>query len=106
IMVSLPVGLDAGPALDRVVTTSLRPGIKVVHREVSPITSASPFDSKEVLGLKRALAATNPGVPVIPIVNAFAETTSAEFRARGIAAYGFTPFQIDPIDSARRHGDD
>jgi len=106
IMVSLPVGGDAGPVLDRVVAEHVRPGVRVIHREVSPVTSCSPFDTDDVGALRRVFQATNPGVPFIPIVNAFAETTSAEFRARGIPAYGFIPFQIDPIDSARRHGAD
>jgi acetylornithine deacetylase/succinyl-diaminopimelate desuccinylase-like protein len=106
IMVSLPVGADAGPALDRVVAANLRPGVRVIHREVSPVTACSPFDTDDIRALRRVLAATNPGVPVIPIVNAFAETTSAVFRARGIPAYGFTPFQMDPVDTARRHGND
>ena len=52
------------------------------------------------------MEAVSPGVPVIPIVNSFSETTSLEFRKRGIPAYGFTPFQIDPLDAARRHGND
>jgi acetylornithine deacetylase/succinyl-diaminopimelate desuccinylase-like protein len=104
IVVSLPVGADAGPTLDRIVAGSMRPGVRVIHREVSPVTACSPFDTDDVRALRRVLAATNPGVPFIPIVNAFAGTTSAVFRARGIPAYGFIPFQIDPIDSARRHG--
>jgi acetylornithine deacetylase/succinyl-diaminopimelate desuccinylase-like protein len=40
------------------------------------------------------------------MVNSFAGTTSIEFRKRGIPAYGFTPFMIDPMDAARRHGND
>jgi acetylornithine deacetylase/succinyl-diaminopimelate desuccinylase-like protein len=106
IMVSLPVGVPAGPTLDRVIAENLRPGVRVIHREVSPVTACSPFDTADIRALRRVLGATNPGVPGIPIVNAFAETTSAVFRARGIPAYGFTPFQMDPVDSARRHGDD
>jgi acetylornithine deacetylase/succinyl-diaminopimelate desuccinylase-like protein len=106
IMVSVPVGVPAGPTLDRIIAENLRPGVRVIHREESPVTACSSFDTGDVRAIRRVLAATNPGVAVIPIVNAFAETTSAEFRARGIPAYGFTPFQMDPIDSARRHGND
>ncbi len=106
IMVSLPVGMAAAPVLDRVLAESLRPGVRVVTRLEAPVTGVSSFDDEDVASIRRVLAATNPGVPVIPIVNAFAETTSAEFRARGIRAYGFTPFQIDPIDASRRHGSD
>jgi len=104
IMVSLPVGMDAGPILERLLAETLRPGVRVISRQRGPATSASEFDHPDVRAIRRVIAATNPGVPVIPVVNAFSETTSAEFRARGIRAYGFTPFQIDPVDASRRHG--
>jgi len=40
------------------------------------------------------------------VIDTFGDTTSFEFRRRGIPAYGFTPYQMDPIDAARRHGID
>lgn len=106
IVVSLPVGMDAGPALARVVAENLRPGVTVVHEEVSPVGRCSPYPTGDTRAIARALEATNPGIPAIPIVNAFSETTSAFFRSRGIPAYGFTPFMIDPIDAANRHGNE
>jgi len=103
VMVSMPVGMDAAPELGKFLA-ALPPGVRLFHREDAPVTGSSNFDAPEVLAIERVLQAAEPGVPVIPIVNAFAETTSAFFRARGIRAYGFTPFQIDPLDAAARHG--
>ena len=106
IVVSLPVGFDAGPMLEKVLKENLRSGVRVVHKEIAPISACSPFPSGDTRAIERVLAAASPGIPMIPIVNAFAETTSATFRSRGVAAYGFTPFMIDPIDSANRHGNE
>lgn len=103
LMISMPVGMDAGPELRRLLGT-MPPGVKIVSSDVSPVTGASRFDAPEVRAIERVLEAAEPGIPVIPIVNAFSETTSTLFRARGIRAYGFTPFQIDPLDAAARHG--
>ena len=106
IAVSMPVGMDAGPWLDRMVADNAGPGLRVVGREVSTPAGTSPFPTPDTDAVARVLAAANPGVPVIPTINAFSETTSLQFRMRGIPAYGFTPFLMDPIDAAARHGGD
>jgi acetylornithine deacetylase/succinyl-diaminopimelate desuccinylase-like protein len=106
VMVSLPLGIDPRPYFDRLLESGRAKGAGVVFSLVTPTGSASPYPSPETRAIQRALAAEHPGVPVLPLINSFSETTSTEFRKRGIAAYGFTPFEIDPSDAARRHGND
>jgi len=106
VVISLPVGFDAGPMLDGILRENVPPGVRIIHKEIAPVARCSPYPTADTRAIERALAAASPGIPVIPIVNAFSETTSATFRSRGIPAYGFTPFLIDPIDSANRHGNE
>lgn len=106
VIVSLPLGIDPRSELERLLEAGRAKGAGVVFSLLTPPGSASPYPSPETRAIERALAATHPGIPVLPLINAFSETTSTEFRRRGIAAYGFTPFEIDPSDAARRHGND
>ena len=105
-MMSLPPGVDPRPYFDRLVGEYRKRGAHVGFALCGPPGSASPYPTADTEAIRRVIEAVAPGVPVIPIVNAFSGTTSIEFRKRGIPAYGFTPFQIDPLDAARRHGND
>jgi acetylornithine deacetylase/succinyl-diaminopimelate desuccinylase-like protein len=104
--VSLPLGVDPCPYLDAVLAEAGRRGASWVSRECSGPLSASPYPTPDTEAIRRVLQALLPGIPLLPMINSFAGTTSVEFRKRGIPAYGFTPFQIDPADAARRHGND
>jgi acetylornithine deacetylase/succinyl-diaminopimelate desuccinylase-like protein len=106
VVVSVPLGVDPRPYFDRVLAELQRRGVRVNFSACGPPATPSPFPTDDTRALWRVFEALAPGLPVIPIVNSFSATTSVEFRRRGIPAYGFTPFQIDPLDAARRHGND
>ena len=55
--------------------------------------------------IRKAAERYHPGVPVIPTMLT-SSTDSAKFRAVGITAYGFEPFQLDDNELSRSHGDD
>ena len=81
---------------------TLGPGLTVNVRLTSPAAPPSPADSPvfrrlaSTLAGTRAEGATKAGVPVVPaFIPAF--TDSRFFRARGIAAYGFSPFALDGL---------
>ncbi len=87
---------------------TLGPGLTVHVRLTSPAAPPSPADSPVFRSLASTLAATpaegattaaGSGVPAVPVVPAFipAFTDSRFFRARGIAAYGFSPFALDGL---------
>ena len=105
-MVSLPIGVDPKPYFDRLLERVRRRGARVSFSLCGPPGIASPYPTPDTEAIRRVLEAASPGLPMIPLVNSFSGTTSVEFRKRGIPAYGFTPFQIDPLDAARRHGND
>ena len=106
VVVSVPLGIDPRSFFDRVLEQFRRRGARVNFAYCGPSAAPSPYPTADTEAIQRVLQAVSPAVPVIPIVNAFSSTTSVEFRKRGIPAYGFTPFQIDPLDAARRHGND
>ncbi|MGH9443639.1 MAG: M20/M25/M40 family metallo-hydrolase [Thermoanaerobaculia bacterium] len=105
-MVSLPLGVDPKPYFTPLLERLESRGAHVIFSLCGPPGTASPFPTADTNAIRRVLQAVAPGVPVIPLVNSFSGTTSLEFRKRGVPAYGFTPFQIDPFDAARRHGND
>ena len=90
---------------------TLGPGLTVNVRLTSPAAPPSPADSPVFRTLAATLAAggaggvggaggaTTAADPVVPVVPAFipAFTDSRFFRARGIAAYGFSPFALDGL---------
>lgn len=104
--VSLPLGVDPAPYLDREVAKAAAKGAIAVFRRLTPPGSASPFPTPDTDAIGRVLAALHPGITVLPLINSFSDTTSVEFRRRGIPAYGLSPFQVDPADESRRHGQD
>ncbi len=106
VIVSVPLGIDPRPFFDRVLEKNRARGARVNFTLCGPVGTPSPYPTADTDAIFNVLEAVAPGVPVIPIVNSFSETTSLEFRKRGIPAYGFTPFQIDPLDAARRQGND
>jgi acetylornithine deacetylase/succinyl-diaminopimelate desuccinylase-like protein len=69
-------------------------GLEVEVLHAAPPVPASPIDGAVWRALTAELARLSPGVPVIPLLIP-AATDSRYFRARGIAAYGFSPFTID-----------
>jgi acetylornithine deacetylase/succinyl-diaminopimelate desuccinylase-like protein len=92
----------------------LGPGLTVAVRLTSPAAPPSPASGP----VYRALAATlatpaptpSPGATAaaVPVVPAFipAFTDSRYFRARGIAAYGFSPFALDGLELRTVHAPD
>ncbi len=106
IVVSTPVGIDPRPSFEATLAAILRPGVDVMIQECEPPSRPSPFPTQDTEGISRVLQASAPGVPAIPVINSFGDSTSSIFRRRGIPAYGFTPYLMDPIDAARRHGND
>lgn len=65
----------------------------------------SPADTPLFRLLARTAEASDPGSRAIPLVIA-GTTDSRFFRARGIPAYGFSPFKINYYDGSRTHGID
>jgi len=82
----------------------LGPGLTVSVRLTSPAAPPSSATSP----VYRTLAATLAGAAGTPVVPAFipAFTDSRYFRARGIAAYGFSPFALDGLELRTVHAPD
>lgn len=88
----------------------LGPGLEVSVR----LTSATAPTSSTTSAVYQTLAATltqgapTAVVPAVPVVPAFipAFTDSRTFRARGIAAYGFSPFALDALLLRTLHAPD
>ena len=77
--------------------------------EIEILESSTPTGSSTNTALMNAIRKAaeryHPGVPVIPTMLT-SSTDSAKFRAVGITAYGFEPFQLDDNELNRSHGDD
>ncbi len=85
----------------------LGPGLAVDVR----LTSAASPPSSSSSAVYRTLAATlaqGTSAALVPVVPAFisAFTDSRSFRARGIAAYGFSPFALDALELRTVHAPD
>jgi acetylornithine deacetylase/succinyl-diaminopimelate desuccinylase-like protein len=106
VTLSVPLGVDPRPYLDRVIEEAKRRGASVTGITSGPPGKASPYPTSDTRAIGRALEALHPGIPIVPFVASFAMTDSVGFRARGIPVYGFSPFLVDPVDAARRHGND
>lgn len=102
-VLSLPLGIDSAPYLQKIVAAATGRGAVVVSQFSQKAAPPSAWPSPETRAISRVIEAADPGIPVIPIVGAFDDTTSQEFRRRGIRAYGFVPFVVDSFDAARRH---
>ncbi len=104
--ISVPLGMDPRPYLEAELAKARAQG--AVARQVfcSPPGVVSPYPTPDTEILWRSVNAVFPGTPFVPMVSSFLRTTSAEFRERGIPAYGFSPFMVDTFDAARRHGND
>jgi acetylornithine deacetylase/succinyl-diaminopimelate desuccinylase-like protein len=84
------------------VRRALGPELEVRVLLASPVAAASPTDTPIYEGLARALRGEGPVVPLfIPGI-----TDARYFRARGIAAYGFSPFCLDYESERGIHGPD
>ncbi len=68
----------------------------------TPATSAG---TELFATLERLMKKASPGSHVAPIVGA-GTTDSRYFRARGIVAYGVTPFKVNYYDAGTPHGND
>jgi acetylornithine deacetylase/succinyl-diaminopimelate desuccinylase-like protein len=88
----------------------LGPELTLEVRLTSPAAPPSPTSSAVYRALAATLAQSEPhaspgGVPVLPaFIPAF--TDSRHFRARGIAAYGFSPFALDALQLRGIHAPD
>ena len=105
-VVSVPPGVDPGPFLDRVAERAKKWSVRVVERQSSGPTSASPFPTPLTDLLKRVSQAFHPGVPFGPVPTYGGMTTSVLFRRAGIPAYGYSPILMNITDEVRRHGND
>jgi acetylornithine deacetylase/succinyl-diaminopimelate desuccinylase-like protein len=87
----------------------LRGVLKDPELKIEVLESSTPTGSSTSTALmsaiRRAAERYHPGVPVIPTMLT-SSTDSAKFRAVGITAYGFEPFQLDDNELNRSHGDD
>jgi len=85
----------------------LGPGLEVSVRLSSAAAPASSTSSAIYQTIATTLA---PGtsIPPVPVVPAFipAFTDARSFRARGIAAYGFSPFALDALELRTVHAPD
>jgi acetylornithine deacetylase/succinyl-diaminopimelate desuccinylase-like protein len=107
VAVSVPYGGgDPRPWVEMVKAEGRKNGLSIEHEVVIDAAPPSPYPSPDTETLRNTVAVIYPGVRFVPIINGFAESTSTLFRARGVPAYGFTPFLIDAMDAARRHGND
>lgn len=69
-----------------------------------PVPESS-MDTELFKTLANAMRAASPGSAVAPIVGA-GTTDSRFFRARGIVAYGVSPFKVNYYDADTVHGED
>jgi acetylornithine deacetylase/succinyl-diaminopimelate desuccinylase-like protein len=92
---------DAGETLERF-RAALGRDVSVKVLLESPPAMPSPSDSAVFAALARALA---PEAPVVPTFIA-GFTDSRYFREHGIAAYGVSPFALDPDEQRGIHGAD
>lgn len=104
--ISVPIGMDPRPYLDAELAEAKARGASASQVFCGPPGVVSPYPTPDTEILWRCVNDIWPGTPFVPMVNSFVRTTSAEFRERGIPAYGFSPFLVDPFDAARRHGND
>jgi acetylornithine deacetylase/succinyl-diaminopimelate desuccinylase-like protein len=89
------------------VETLLGPGVTVSVRLTSP--AAPPSSSADpVFRTIAGVLARETTAAAVPVVPAFipAFTDSRYFRARGIAAYGFSPFALDGLELRTVHAPD
>lgn len=77
--------------------------VEVLH--AGEPTPESPSGGELFETLAQAMRRSSPGSAVAPIVAA-GTSDSRYFRARGIAAYGFTPFKVNYYDADGVHGAD
>jgi acetylornithine deacetylase/succinyl-diaminopimelate desuccinylase-like protein len=68
-------------------------------------TPATSKDTDLYRSIERVLEGAEPSSRVAPIVGA-GTTDSRFFRARGIAAYGVSPFKVNYYDAGTAHGVD
>ncbi len=68
-----------------------------------PVPESS-MDTELFKTLANAMRAASPGSAVAPIVGA-GTTDSRFFRARGIVAYGISPFKVNYYDADTVHGE-
>lgn len=68
-------------------------------------TAATSADTDLYRTIERVMKKAEPSSSVAPIVGAGA-TDSRFFRARGIAAYGVSPFKVNYYDAGTAHGND
>jgi acetylornithine deacetylase/succinyl-diaminopimelate desuccinylase-like protein len=77
--------------------------VEVLHAGVP--APESPFSGELFDVVAQAMRKSSPGSAVGPIV-ASGTTDSRYFRARGITAYGITPFKVNYYDVDGVHGAD
>lgn len=112
VRISTPPGISPDDFLDPIEADAKRSGIRVLRRESTGVTTASPYmtPSGELVPfldlIKRVTEARHPGVPFGPLPGFGGGTTSVFFRRRNIPTYGYSPLPMNITDSARRHSHD
>lgn len=106
VLLSLPIGIDPEPYVQGLLAEQRGRGIQAGGAYSGPVGATSPYPTPDTESVRKVIEVIHPGLPFIPTVNTFMSTTSEEFRAKGIPAYGFSPIRIGPGDASRRHGND
>lgn len=98
-------GHDCGEFLRDVRKRVGSPHVRIEPSEVAFPSSQSPLSNEFTEAVERVAAAELGGAVVLPGLQA-GFTDSHYFRAKGIAAYGFTPIVITPEQRLAVHGPD
>ena len=105
-LLATPPGTSPEPLAQRVLDAARKRKIRISDSYVGEATAASPYPTPFTELLRWVTEVHHPGIPFGPLPVWAALTTSAIFRARGFAAYGYSPIPINIIDQSRMHGND
>ena len=105
-VVAVPPGVDPSIYSEPVIRAASRLNVRVSGAFASEPAGASPYPTPFTELLRRVTEVHHPGIPFGPVPIWGAITTSAIFRHRGFAAYGYSPIPVNIIDESRRHGND
>jgi acetylornithine deacetylase/succinyl-diaminopimelate desuccinylase-like protein len=94
-------GRQTGNVLDELLPDALSAGLERTIKEGDPAVVASPTDHPAYEAVTAVLRRNHPGVSVGPYVVTHSRTDARFLRARGIPAYGFSPFALVTSDTLR-----
>ncbi|NJL26427.1 MAG: M20/M25/M40 family metallo-hydrolase [Thermoanaerobaculia bacterium] len=94
------VELEAG--WNELLPPELLHGVEIaILFDLPPLSAASPVDHPIYAGIQRFFDTHLPGGRHGPLISPWTATDSRFFRARGIPAYGFSPFALISTDTYR-----